>query len=440
MNSNEIKRRTLLHATAATGLASILPGAAYGASVDWRRYAGQSIEVLLVKNPRGELLQKYQKEFEALTGITVGSEQVPEQQQRQKYVIEFNSGKPTFDVLQWTFNIHKRLFEKTKWLHDLRPQLKNVATDFDQADITQIGMSYATQADGRVDSVPLNLDPWILYYNKELFAAKGIAPVDSFAGIAEAAKKIHDPSKGVIGAVGRGLKNANVPLWALFFMGYGGKFQDASGKLLTDSPEAITAANFYRDLLKNTGPAGVSGFNWNESQSLFMQGKAGIWIDGSGFARPLEDVTKSKIAGNVGYVRIPRGPKANASSTFCDGVGIAGTSDKKEAAFLYLMWASGKSFQSRIFPSGAGTPVRLSSFKEKLAMQEAKVPLEWLSAVGSALQSGVAPLPVIQPVSEFRDAFGIALVNILNGSDSANELRKTTSEFQKVLTKSEEKA
>ncbi len=24
-------------------------------------------------------------------------------------------------------------------------------------------------------SLPLNLDPWVVYYNKELFAAKGVA-------------------------------------------------------------------------------------------------------------------------------------------------------------------------------------------------------------------------------------------------------------------------
>ena len=59
---------------------------------DWKRFKGEKIEVFLVKSPRGDLLTKYHKEFEDLTGITVGSEMIPEQQQRQKAVIEFNSG------------------------------------------------------------------------------------------------------------------------------------------------------------------------------------------------------------------------------------------------------------------------------------------------------------------------------------------------------------
>ena len=46
-------------------------------------------------------------------------------------------------------------------------------------------------------------------------------------------------------------------------------------------------------------------------------------------------------------------------------------------------------------------------------------------------------LPVIAPVTEFRDVFGIALTNMINGADPAAELRKATAEFQPVLTKSE---
>ena len=41
------------------------------------------------------------------------------------------------------------------------------------------------------------------------------------------------------------------------------------------------------------------------------------------------------------------------------------------------------------------------------------------------------------PVTEFRDVFGIALTNMINGADPATELKKATAEFQPVLDKSE---
>ena len=46
-------------------------------------------------------------------------------------------------------------------------------------------------------------------------------------------------------------------------------------------------------------------------------------------------------------------------------------------------------------------------------------------------------LPEIAPVTEFRDVYGVALTNMINGADPATELRKATAEFQPVLDKSE---
>jgi multiple sugar transport system substrate-binding protein len=298
-------------------------------------------------------------------------------------------------------------------------------------------MFYATQSDGRIDSLPLNLDPWILYWNKELFAAKGVAYPKTYAEIVEAARKLHDPANGITGFVGRGLKNANVPLWTGFFLGYGGQFFDAAGKLATETPEAVASATMYRDLLKNTGPAGVAGFNWNEAQSLFLQGKAAMWIDGSGFATPLEDPTKSKVVGKVGYGLMPPGPKLQVSATFGDGMGVSAFSTKKGAAFYYAMWATGKVMQARMLASGAGAPVRLSAYSDKEALANLKVPVEWLKAVGDSMRIARPGLPIIEPVTEFRDVFGIALNNMLNGADVAAELKKATADFAPVLAKSE---
>jgi len=101
-----VSRRSVLQAgIGAAGLAATggsafpSPAIAQAAGFDWKRFKGQHLEVLMAKGPRGDLLQQYRKEFEELTGMTVGDEQVPEQQQRQKTAIEFNSGNTSFDVV-----------------------------------------------------------------------------------------------------------------------------------------------------------------------------------------------------------------------------------------------------------------------------------------------------------------------------------------------------
>jgi multiple sugar transport system substrate-binding protein len=438
-------RRRLLQAGAGAAALGALPGAAIRSAhaqgaFDWKKFKGQKIEVLLVKSPRGDLLSKYHKEFEELTGIEVGSEMVPEQQQRQKAVIEFNSGNPSFDVIALSYHVQKRQFAKNNWLTDLRPYIndKSMANpDLDFADFAKGGLNYAMEPDGRVMSLPMNLDPWIIYWNKELFAAKGVSYPRNFPEIVEAAAKLNDPVKGVAGFVARGLKNANVPVWSSFLLGYGGTFMDAKGKLVTDSPEAVEAAKMYQTLLAKYGPQGVAGFNWNESQSLFLQGKAAMWLDGVGFAQPLEDPTKSRIVGKVGYGVMPPGPKAQASALFGDGEGISTYSKKKEPSWYYLQWASNKANQTRMLQAAAGAPVRNSAYAAAQKSSDFKAPKEWVECMLKSAAIAQPGLPVIAPVTEFRDVFGIALTNMINGADPATELKKATAEFQPVLDKSE---
>ena len=441
----EMKRRRLLQAGASAAALGAIPGAGQlaahaQAAFDWKKFKGEKIEVFLVKSPRGDLLTKYHKEFEDLTGITVGSEMIPEQQQRQKAVIEFNSGNTSFDVIAISYHVQKRLFGKNKWLEDIRPMMadKSLADpNLDFADFAKGGLAYATQADGRIDSLPFNLDPWVVYYNKELFAAKNIAYPKTFAEMGDVAARLNDPSKGVCGFVARGLKNANVPVWSSFLLGNGGAFLDAKGKLMTETPEAIDAGKMYQTLLAKSGPQGVAGFNWNEAQSLFLQGKAAMWLDGIGFAQPLEDPTKSRIVGKVGYGVMPAGPKQQVSALFGDGEGISTYSKKKGPAWFYLQWASNKANQTRVLQAAAGAPVRNSAYAAAQSSADFKAPKEWVECMLTSARIAQPGLPVIAPVTEFRDVFGIALTNMINGADPATELKKATAEFQPILDKSE---
>src|SRR5579863_10269345 len=117
-----ISRRSLLKAGAgAAGIAALGPAPAFAQSgYDWKKFKGQHLEVSLTLGPRADLWQKYEKEFEELTGISVGSEKVPEQQHRQKVAIEFASGNTSFDVVTVSYHVQKQLYARGKWLVDLR--------------------------------------------------------------------------------------------------------------------------------------------------------------------------------------------------------------------------------------------------------------------------------------------------------------------------------
>ena len=84
MDQVRLSRRAVLAGTAAAGAARLSGSTPAYAQVNWKKYAGTKLEVILAKGPRGDNLQKHIKEFTDLTGIQVESEQIPEQQQRQK--------------------------------------------------------------------------------------------------------------------------------------------------------------------------------------------------------------------------------------------------------------------------------------------------------------------------------------------------------------------
>src|SRR6478609_5134407 len=163
-------RRSLLQGSLAAGALG-LTGFPARAEPQWKKYAGTTIEANLIKGPRGELLQKYASEFTELTGIKVESEVIPEQQQRQKAVIELTSGKPSFDVIHISYHVQKRQFEKGGWLADLTPFLKDPSLNepsLTESDFAEAGLAFAKDQNGRFGGLPFSVDYWILYWNKDL--------------------------------------------------------------------------------------------------------------------------------------------------------------------------------------------------------------------------------------------------------------------------------
>jgi len=432
-------RRTVLKGALAT-TALGLTGRPVFADPQWKKFAGTSIEVNLVKGPRGDLLQKFEQEFVELTGIKVSSEQIPEQQQRQKVVIELTSGKPSFDVVHLSYHVQKRQFERAGWLANLAPFMKDPALadpSLSESDFSAAGLQYAKNDKGELLSLPWSVDYWIIYWNKELFDKKGQKYPTTFDELVSVSEALTSTADGTYGFVGRGLRNANVPVWSSFLLGYGGDFLDAKGNLLTDGPEAIEGAKLYQRLLTKASPAGIAGFNWSECQSAFLQGKVGMWLDGVGFAPPLEDPTKSRIVGKVGYGVMPKGPKAQASATFGDGIGVPAACTKKEAAFLYCQWAVSKAMGARLLQTGGGVPFRDSILNDADTRKGVAMPGAWVDSVAASGKISKLGLPVVIPVTEFRDIIGTALTTTLSGGDPAAEMKKATEQFKPILERSE---
>ena len=438
MDQLKLSRRALLAGTAAAGAASFASTPAFS-QMNWKKYSGTKLEAILAKGPRGDNFQKHIKEFTELTGIQVESEQIPEQQQRQKCVIELASGKPSFDVVHLSYHVQKRQFEKAGWLADITPFMKDptlTAPDLVENDFSAAGLSYAKNDKGQMLSLPWSVDYFILYYNKEVFEKKGVSVPKTLDEMNALAEKLTDTRAGIFGYVGRGLKNANMTLWTNYFLNHGGEFLDKSGNILTDGPEAIEATKSYVRSNKSS-PPGVAGFNWMESLAAFAQGRAAMWLDGVGWAPGVENPNSSRVVGKVGYTMVPAGPKGQYSATYGDGIGIPAACTKKEAAYLLCQWVVSKTQGARLVQAGGGVSFRNSVLNDPEVQKGVTLPKEWFQSVLDSAKISKLGLPVIIPVAEFRDLVGAAVTATLAGADPAAELKKAHDQFRPILERSE---
>ena len=225
-------------------------------------------------------------------------------------------------------------------------------------------MKVATGDDGKINVLPLNQDLFILFYNKELLAAKGFnAPPKTYDEMMSMAHALTDPSKQVYGFVGRGLKNANVVLYDNILLGWDQETVTPDGKkLLTDTPAAIEAGQWYQKIMKECGPPGNVGFNWNECQTTFMQGRARDVVGRHRLLRASAGQDEIE-GGGEGRIRAgARRAEGAQRATFIDGIGIPASAKNKKGAWLFLQWITGKQMLNEQLRSGAGTPARLSCY------------------------------------------------------------------------------
>jgi multiple sugar transport system substrate-binding protein len=159
-------------------------------------------------------------------------------------------------------------------------------------------VDYSTK-DGKWYSIPLDVHPLIMYYNKDLFAAAGItAPPKNRQEFVDAAKKLTDPSKGIWGAAMPTFWIQNFLFPTVLFQN-GGSFVDDQGKIAYNSPAGVEAVTFMRSLttMKVSPPIVAADGDFN----LFQQGKSAMHFNGP-WSKDAFD--KAKI--NYGVAEVPQ--------------------------------------------------------------------------------------------------------------------------------------
>jgi sorbitol/mannitol transport system substrate-binding protein len=369
-----------------------------------------AINVLMVNNPQMVDLQKLTAgNFTKETGIKVNFTVLPENDVRDKISQEFSSQAGQYDVASLS-NFEIPIYARSRWIASLDPY---IAKDpgFDQADILKPMVASLKGDDGQVYGQPFYGESSFLMYRKDVLDAKGLTMPDkpTWQQVADIAAKVDGAQPGMAGICLRGQ-----PGWGQLFAPlttvvntFGGTWFTEDWQAEVDAPEFTQATQFYVDLVRNHGENGAPQAGFTECLNNLMQGNAAMWYDATSAAGSLESAD-SPVKGKIGYVAAPVEKTQSSGWLYAWSWGIEAASEKKDNAWKFISWASGKDYEklvgSQLGWSKVPAGKRASTYEIPEYVNEAKAfAAPTLSAIETAdpLNPGVQPRPA--PGIQFVD-------------------------------------
>ncbi|WGW13533.1 sugar ABC transporter substrate-binding protein [Saxibacter everestensis] len=356
------------------------------ANMDWKQQAGATLVFGASTHQWITALQPHLPTFESLTGIKVRLDVAGEEQFNTKLPVDLNSGSPTPDIFMVPSYGQA---VGAKWLEPLDDFLSNTKlTDekwFDDTEIFQSARDFVTWKDGTRYGMPITAEVQTTIYRSDLLKS---AP-KTFDELETVVARLKSEGKVDAGIALRGKPTAGAIAWpaAGYVFSYGGYLIDPDGKAALDSPETVAAVQRYADVLKAGGPAGVSSWDWLEINTAMQQGRAGMMQDSTNAIPDLRNPDKSTIADKFAVGAFPSQDGRSSPNLWHWIVGLNSKGKNKDAAWLFLQWATSKPTSILLSTNGA-TPPRTSawenpSFAEGFGKEAAETVLGQLKAVDS---------------------------------------------------------
>jgi multiple sugar transport system substrate-binding protein len=279
--------------------------------------------------------------------------------------------------------------------------------DYDSSMIAQLSDG------GSVYALPYDAEPMVVYYNKSLFAAAGVAEpgtdwtTDDFMAAAKATT-----TDGVAGfAIGQGL--AGVSVW-LEANGESYISKDGEADLL--APDLIKRFQFIVDLATVDGvakPLEASGGTFPDIDQ-FSSGQAAMFINGTW---DLSHQQQELGEENLGVATIPSDDGTPRGSIAGTGFAVTESCSDKPAAFAAIAAMTSAESQQSVASSRKQVPARADSLDA------------WQGAVGEEAATVVAALtengqvnPAAKNGDKIGDLFNQYEVNAFSGSSTVEEV------------------
>lgn len=413
-------------------------GVANAQDFDWRQFEGTEIRFLMNRHPFTNFLEPRVEEFEALTGIDVVLEVFPEDQFRQRRLLEASSGADTLDgymIMPGQVGAQYLGAGWVRYIDDLiaDPSLTNPELNID--DFFEGAMS--TFRDGeQVFGLPLQIESSLLFYRTDLFAEAGLdGPPETMEELLEYAEVLNQDGRAGFAMRGRGA--AATSQIVNFLYSFGGQWLDEEGNSALDSEGSVEALEFYANLLRNYGPPGPANMHWSEVTSLYAQDQAAMIFDANVFRSIMEDPEQAVdvVRENTAYAPLPAGPEGRVPAVLVWGMSVNAASENPGAAWYFIQWALSQ--ENQLAAALEGVPAARASAWADEEFQ-ARAPASWINASQQSFDVGQPDWnPPVVPVAEVRDAYGRAIVAALNGDNIPQNLERAAQEMDRIISRAQ---
>ncbi|MDY7578775.1 sugar ABC transporter substrate-binding protein [Herbaspirillum sp. RTI4] len=303
--------------------------------------------------------------------------------------------------------------------------------------------------DGKLLEIPRHSDVSALYYNKLVYNdpqnkkaykakfGKELAPPQTWIEATQQAKFFSKPPK-FYGTQFPGKDEAITGRFYEMLVADGGTLFDKNWNPTFNSEAGIRALNWFVDIYKaGAVPKGSPNYVWDDLGNGFASGNIAFDLDWSGWSQFFNDPKSSRIAGNVGVTRAPKGSAGVRTGwSGSHGFSITQKCENPKMAADFIMYMT--SFDAQMLEAHKGlipTRIDVQAAIQKEFEEKNKYMGEVFKVFSTAMAEDAFTPPKIAEWNELSNILWPELQKAIIGDKTAKQALDDASKKATVMMK-----
>ncbi len=351
-----------------------------------RRFAGTTLHIISEATSPSYIIRNFaMEEFARMTGIRLDWELLP---------LDRLLSKMSSDTAR-KVGKHDVFYVDQQWIARFANDLVDIGMLLQQSDLAYPGYQFSdilpelihamSTFKGQLVGIPFDILIQIMIYRRDIFEKLGLPLPRTMPEYLQIVRRIdRELSPRIHGTTGM-WKSGNISLYADFvsyLWAHGGSIFLADGSPAVGDDNAVAALNYMNELSQYMPPA-VTTWDWAGEARSFARGEAAImfqvgeWfsmfddpkdsqIPGLAEAAPCPLETSLRPAKECGFSEIP-GISRQHGGALC----ISRYSKNRDAAWIFIQWATSREITTRSCLMGGANPIRLSNYQDPRILKQA---------------------------------------------------------------------